>query len=402
MAYYKRLLEDTVKQYLAIFPAIAITGPRQSGKSTLLRENFLDNYKYVTFDDPIQVDFFRTDPKGFMKTHSGNVIFDEVQRVQELFHFLKIIIDNNRGKYGQFILTGSNQFQMHEKITETLAGRIGLLSLLPFQLLETPSKLQSDSLLYGGYPELIVRKYKNSKEWFAAYVQNYIERDVRSVANIGNIRDFQRLLFLLAARVSQELNMSNMASEIGVTVKTIQRWISILENSYLIFLLPPFHKNYGKRIVKRPKIYFYDTGLVCYLTGIRTLEILKQGPLAGPIFENLIVADIKKDIFHQNKDMRLYYFRSNLGIEIDLIIENIEQRIFHFIEIKNSYTFRPKMIKPLKKLMDFETKSIFETQKFKIQGTLLYQGKEQLNLSENIFCKNYLTFLINFSRGQYP
>ena len=290
--YINRFLERTIKQYLKIFPAVAVTGPRQSGKSTMLQHLFQKEYKYVTFDDPINIEFFRKDPKGFMLNYSGKIIFDEVQKAPEIFDYLKIEIDRNRDVKGKYILTGSNRFEIHKNITESLAGRIGMMSLLPMQYTEIPVDLRSQFILNGSYPELIVNKYKYVREYYASYVENYIERDVRNIINIVNLRDFQRLIFLLAARVSQELNMNSLSKEIGVSVKTIQGWISILEASYIIFLLPSYHKNLGKRIIKRPKLYFYDPGIVCYLTGIRDMETLNQGPLGGSLFENMIVSEM--------------------------------------------------------------------------------------------------------------
>jgi len=297
MRYLSRKIEQTIKHYTSIFPAVAVTGPRQSGKSTLLREIFGKKYTYVTFDDPIVVEQFLSDPKGFMAEYNNKIIYDEAQKVPDLFHYLKIEIDNDRNNYGKFLLTGSSQFAFTKNITETLAGRIGMLALLPFQKQEIPQKQQHNQILLGGYPELVNRNYKNTKEWYSAYLSNYLERDVRSLSNIGNMRDFQRLISLLASRTAQELNMSKLAREIGVNIKTIQNWISVLQASYIIFLLPPYHRNLGKRIVKRPKLYFYDTGLLCYLAGIRNIEILEKGPLQGEIFETYIVSEIMKSVF---------------------------------------------------------------------------------------------------------
>ena len=238
MNYLPRVAETTISKYLAIFPSVAVTGPRQSGKSTMLREKFCPEYTYVTFDDPLEIDFFENDPKGFFKNYSGKVIFDEVQKLPQFFNYLKIEIDNDRQYYGKYILTGSSQFAFIREITESLAGRSGMLSLLPFQIQEIPEKLQPLQILKGSYPEPVVREYEGSSEWYGAYIRNYIERDVRSLYNIGNLRDFQRLVMLLAARTSQELNMSVLANELGVTVATIRKWISVLEASYIIFFLP--------------------------------------------------------------------------------------------------------------------------------------------------------------------
>ncbi len=396
MKYLSRTLEQTIKKYLTLFCIVGITGPRQSGKSTTLKINFGEEYQYISFDDPLLIEFFEKDPNGFLEKYKNKVIFDEIQKVPQLFNYLKIAIDNDRQNYGKYIITGSSQFSFLKQVTESLAGRIGLLSLLPFQLNEIPKKLQSRQILKGSYPELIIRNYQNSNEWYAAYISNYIERDVRSLYNIGNLRDFQRLIMLLAARASQELNMNELANEIGVSVKTIQSWISVLEASYIIFLLPSYHKNLGKRIVKRPKMYFFDTGLVCYLTGIQDEEILNKGPLGGPIFENYIISEINKAVLHKNLNIGMYYFRSNLGLEADLILEDRNIRQISFIEIKNSHTAKYRMIKNLAMLMDMEKKST-HTFPLKINGYLIYKGKGSEMFKENLTYQNYNIFLKSIS-----
>lgn len=391
MRYFPRIIEKTIKDYLTIFPAVAITGPRQSGKSTTLRKVFGEQYRYVTFDDPLVVNFFEDDPRGFMEKYGNKVIFDEVQKSPEIFHYLKLAIDRDRQNTGKFILTGSSQFSFIKHITESLAGRIGLLSLLPFQRQEITKSLQSKQILKGSYPELASRKYTKTKEWYAAYINNYIERDVRSLYNIGNLRDFQRLVNLLAARTAQELNMSALAGDLGVSVKTIQQWISVLEASYIIFLLPSYHKNLGKRIVKRPKLYFYDTGIVCYLTGIQDESVLSSGPMDGSIFENYVIAEVKKDILHKNLDIQPFYFRSNLGLESDLILEDKEKGITKFIEIKSGKTAKRIMVKSLKKLMAFEQQSKHIV-KVKVTGHLVYKGKTEESLG-GIQVQNFSDFL---------
>lgn len=390
MKYLSRRIEKTISRYIKLFPAIAITGPRQSGKSTTLKETFQLKYKYITFDDPMQIEFFNNDPKGFMKNIAGKAILDEVQKVPGIFEYLKMEIDANRNNYGRFILTGSSQFSFVKGITESLAGRIGMLSLLPFQYSEIPPKDRKEQLVKGCYPELIARSYSGYKEWYSAYISNYIERDVRSLYNIGNLRDFQRLLFLLAAHSAQEVNLSVLANEIGASVKTIKTWLSVLEASYIIFFLQPYHKNLGKRIVKRPKVYFYDTGLICYLTGINSETILNQGPLAGPVFENYIIAEIKKIILHSGSDRQLYYFRNNLGLEADLIIEDQEKQLLRFIEIKNTETARIKMAESINKLiaLEKENKSLIN----KIEGFVLYRNNDKINSGDTMFI-NYEEFL---------
>jgi predicted AAA+ superfamily ATPase len=219
---------------------------------------------------------------------------------------------------------------------------MGLLSLLPLQYREIPEEQKDKQIVYGSYPELVTRDYLNNAEWFGSYISTYVERDVRSFFNIGNLITFRKLVQLLAARCSQELNMVQLSREIGVDAKTIQSWISVLEASYVIFLLPSYHKNLGKRIVKRPKIYFYDTDLVCYLTGIGSENILNKGLLGGAVFENYIIAEIKKTILHCSLTDKLFYFRSNAGLEADLIIDAPRKQSITFIEIKNNSTPRYK------------------------------------------------------------
>jgi predicted AAA+ superfamily ATPase len=246
--YIRRQLEEILNRYLALFPAVAITGPRQSGKSTMLKECLKDKYKYVTFDRIQNIEDFTSDPQSFIEKYNDKVIFDEVQRVPQLFNYIKLMIDEDRENYGKFILTGSSQFPMVKGITETLAGRVGNISLLPFQYSEIPDEEKAGQILYGSYPEIVVRKYSGAFEWYESYIQNYIERDVRNLGNIGNLRDFKKFINLLASKTSQEFNASIYAGDIGVNYKTIQSWLSILEASYIVFTLEPYFHNLGKRI----------------------------------------------------------------------------------------------------------------------------------------------------------
>jgi uncharacterized protein len=373
--YIHRQLEEILNKYLTLFPAVAITGPRQSGKSTMLKECLKDKYQYVTFDRIKNIEDFSSDPQSFIEKYSNKVIFDEVQRVPQLFNYIKLMIDEDRQNYGKFILTGSSQFSMVKGITETLAGRIGSISLLPFQYLEIPDEQKKEQILLGSYPEIVARKYNGAFEWYESYIQNYIERDVRNIGNIGNLRDFKKFINLLAAKTSQEFNASSYAGDIGVNYKTIQSWLSILEASYIVFTIEPYFHNLGKRIVKRPKVYFWDTGLVCYLTGIRTKELLGKGPLCGPVFENYLITEIYKSIKHLNKDNKLFYYRSNLGSESDLIIEDRANKKIVFTEIKNNKTARPVMVENIKKLIEKEKEYQVHTG-YDSSGLLLYSGNE--------------------------
>lgn len=345
MTYYPRVAERTVQEFLKLFPVVGLTGPRQSGKSTMLQKLLSEKYRYVSFDDPNAVDRFDTDPEEFMSVYSEKVIFEDVQRVPEIFHYVKLIVDKGRNKYGNFVMTGSSQFAFMKRVSESLAGRIGLLTLLPFQFSEMPVRLREQSLFQGGYPELVGRRYRGAYEWYSSYFDTYLTRDVRDISEIGDIRDFRRFIQMLAARVSQVLNMSQIGRDLGISVPTVKKWISVLEASYIVFLLPPYHKNLGKRIIKSPKIYFHDTGLVSYLTGIRDRQLFERGPLYGPLFENYVVSEVMKREMHKRSNAELFFFRESNGNEINLIIDRKTSQ--DYVEIKASHTYRPSMSRML-------------------------------------------------------
>jgi len=380
MKYIPRVLEKSVQKYLKAFPVIGITGSRQSGKSTMLKHLFKGTYRHVSFDDYRIINFFYDDPEKFMSTYDNKVIFDEVQKAPEIFNYLKLSVDNDRQNYGKYILTGSSQFSFVKNITESLAGRIGLLSLLPFQFAEIQKKLKEESIYRGSYPELVCRNYKFSDEWYSAYLDTYLDKDVKMIYNIGDLRDFRRFISLLASKTSNILNMSRFSDDLGISVPSIKRWLSILEASYIIFFLPAYFKNFNKRIVKSPKIYFYDTGLVSYLSGIQTKELYEKGPLSGALFENYIVSEIMKKNLHSKSEHFLYYFRTSKGQEVDLIEENRGTK--NWIEIKNFKTFKPRMTAPLE---EYITK--------KETGYLLYNGKD-FPYKKNIKIINYQKYLL--------
>lgn len=380
--YIPRTTELTLLKYLSAFPVVGLTGPRQSGKSTLLKELLKNEYKYVTFDSPTTIAEFRDDPERFMRINGDKVIFDEAQKAPEIFNYVKIAVDNDRDKYGKFILSGSSQFTLMKKISESLAGRIGLLTLLPLQFSEIPGNLHEESIFKGGYPELVKREYNFNNEWYQAYINTYLEKDLRSISDIGNIRDFFRLIKLLAARCSQMINFSELASELGVVVNTVKHWLSVLEASYIIFFLPPFFDNPGKRIVKSPKLYFYDTGLVSFLTGIETKTQFENSLLTGPLFENYIVSEVKKIIEHKKLFFNLYYYRTASGVEIDLIMEKNQSR--DWIEIKINETFQTKYINSIEKTKGPEEK-----------GILIYKGQTKSG-ADGIEILNYKNFLQGF------
>ena len=355
--YIHREIETSLKTTIKQFPAAALTGPRQSGKSTLLKNMFGKTHRFISFDEPLQRQKAISDPQLFLDNIQEPVVFDEVQYVPEISAYLKIIIDKDRGKRGRFILTGSQQFNLIKNLGDTLAGRIGLLTLLPFSkreksfiplLKEKQFSIQRfflDACLRGSFPEISVHPKIGFEAWYGSYLQTYLERDIRSIYEIGSLREFHRFLQLLAARCSQLLNLSSLAGDLGISVNTAKKWISVLEASQLIYLLNPYYKNFGKRISKSPKVYFLDCGLVCYLTGIRDAKYLLNGPMAGALFENYVIQETIKSYLNQGKRPDIFYLRTHNNVEVDLIIEK-NMQIFPF-EIKLSKTPNINMAKPI-------------------------------------------------------
>ncbi len=325
-------LKNLAKQY----KAIGVTGPRQSGKTTLVKSVFKSK-QYVSLENPDTRSFALEDPKGFLSQFPDGAILDEVQRTPEIFSYLQQILDD-KNLPGLFILTGSNNFLLQENITQSLAGRIGQLKLLPFSLSElkniAPANL-NEFLYKGMYPPLYDQKFETDK-WYANYIHTYIERDVRQIKNINDLIVFERFVKLCAGRTGQLLNMNSMAIEAGVDSKTIASWIGVLESSFIIFRLTPHHQNFNKRIVKMPKLYFYDTGLACALLGFSNSSQLMHHPLRGSLFENFVITELLKKRFNSGKSNNLYFWRDNTGHEIDILTEN--QNMLSPVEIKSGKT----------------------------------------------------------------
>lgn len=320
-----------------------------------------EKYEYVSFDDFETVHEYHTDPRQFMRAHNRNVVFDEVQKVPDIFSRIKLIVDKERDVYGRFIVTGSSQFIMMKRVSDSLAGRIGLLTLLPLQYSELPNAARAESLFRGSYPQLVTQNYEYFDEWFSGYIETYLTRDVRDLINIGDMRDFRRCLQLLAGRAAQILNMAQLASDLAVSVPTVKRWISVLEASYIIFLLAPYSGSIRRRTIKAPKVFFYDTGLVSYLTGIESKQAYEKGPMYGNLFENYVISEIVKREKHNATHTDFYYYRTSHGVEVDMIIDHRSWK--ELIEIKSSETFRPQMTSSIEKMMTKGDK-----------GYLLYKG----------------------------
>ena len=377
MDYIARNAEIRLRRYLELFPCVALTGPRQSGKSTMIR-HALPDLPYISFDDPDEELAFHRDPKGLLARFPDRVILDEVQRVPDLFRYLKLEIDAEPGRKGRFILSGSNQLSFQKGISESLAGRIGLMPLLPFETEEIPESLRPYQALRGSYPALVASEYEGSREWFSSYFGTYLEKDIRLVFEIGKLSDFQSLVRLIAARTAQELNATSLSRELGISDKTVDNWISVMEAGYILFRLPPFHANMGKRLIKRPKLYFWDSGLACYLAGIRDSDSLEGGPLSGPIFETLIVAELKKRAAHRGMEREFYFFRDNAGDEIDLIIHDHDENSVSFVEIKSSHTAKSDWAYHVERVAALIA-SLFTREGTKFRSAIVYRGETKRN-----------------------
>ena len=302
------------------FPVVAITGPRQSGKTTLARHTF-DHLDYVSLETPTNRQFAIEDPLGFLGQYEKGVIIDEAQNCPDLFSFIQEIVDSNK-KMAQFVLTGSQQFGLLSGITQSLAGRVGMIELLPFSLNElNVSTLSLDEVLMRGFYPPVVDRDLSSSIWLEDYVKTYLERDVRQLVNVKDLNLFQRFLKLCAGRAGQLLNIAELCNAADVTVKTGKSWLSVLETSYIIFRLQPHHKNFSKKLVKTPKLYFYDSGLLAYLLNIKRPEDLALSPFRGQIFESMIVSELHKQTKNFRGQQSFYFWRDNKGVEIDILVE---------------------------------------------------------------------------------
>lgn len=342
-----RLLANKIQELAQKFPVVTITGPRQSGKTTLAKALF-PNYYYANLENPEERALAEDDPNAFLSRHQAGIIIDEAQYVPQLFSYIQIMADTHQ-QPGEFILSGSQNFLLLEKISQSLAGRVAIFHLLPFGMeeLKHTSFEQHHYTSYiwrGFYPRLYDYDIAPT-DFYPNYIQSYLERDVRQVVNVADLRSFRLFLQLCAGRVGQLFNQTAIANEAGIDQKTVKRWLSILETGFVSFTLTPYFKNFNKRLIKTPKLYFYDTGLACSLLGIRSPEELSTHYLKGALFENLVIVESMKQFYHRGEMPSVYFWRDQAGNEVDMIVEKgISQ---YAIEIKSAETLQAPLWKGL-------------------------------------------------------
>lgn len=348
---FQRELQKVLERFSKSFPIVAITGPRQSGKTTLAR-SFFSGLDYVSLEDPSELAFAREDPRGFLARFSKGAIFDEAQRWPDLFSYLQGMVDEDR-RAGRFVLTGSQQFGLMAGITQSLAGRVGMARLLPLSLTEIPQSLVGgieQMMIRGCYPAIYAGAV-DPADWLSSYIATYVERDVRQVLEVRDLAVFQRFLRLCAGRTGQLLNLNALAGETGISHTTARAWMSALESSDIVYLLPPYHRNFGKRLVKTPKLHFLDVGLASWLIGIRSPEVLAIHPSRGALFESFVVSEFLKQRFNQGKPADLYFWRDNSGLEADLLFE--QEGHLQTVEIKSGQTVTSDYIRASQRSVRF-------------------------------------------------
>jgi uncharacterized protein len=379
----QREIIKKLTEYAQSFRAVLLVGPRQSGKTTLVKQCFPDK-PYISLENPDMRELATSDPRAFLNNFLQGAILDEVQRVPILFNYLQEILDNTE-KDGLFILTGSNNILLQENVTQTLAGRIGILDLLPLSYREIRQNLQDVSLaeiiIKGFYPE-IYDKNRKPQIWYPSYIRTYIERDVRQIKQIEDTILFHKFIKLCAGRIGQQLNLASFSNECGINARTVQSWLSVLQSTYVIHLLQPFYQNFNKRIVKSPKLYFYDTGLACSLLNIKAKDEIMLSHFKGALVENFIVSECIKNQQNRQTGEQFYYWRDNNGVEIDLLVARGNS--FMPIEIKSAQTYTRDFNINLKKFMTYSEVK---------QGLILYDGITEFKGSDGIELMHWSKYL---------
>lgn len=416
--YLSRTLEGAVLESAGEFPAVVLTGPRQSGKTTLLKYLFGDSYGYVSLELPDVRAAALADPRGFLEAYPPPVIFDEIQFASELLPYVKERIDADRRRTGQYLLSGSQNLLLVEKVTESLAGRAAIQRLLPLsrheaaghpleiapwleptsigrganedgphggqasEEVEAPTadgrpsfEALWQSFLRGGYPELVTMPGRNFHRWHASYIQTYLERDIRTLRQVGDLTQFQNFLRALAARSGQLLNLSDVSRDLGIAVNTAKAWLSVLEASYQVTVVRPYFANIGKRLVKTPKIFLSDVGTLCHLAGLRDADHAAKGPLAGAILETAVLNQLLRTLVHRGEEPRVYFWRTAVGAEVDFLVE-LEGRIIP-IEVKASATPNPRMAKGIHNLREDLGQKVTD-------GWLIHPGDVRLPLGDRV------------------
>ena len=369
----RRLAENELQRCADHFPVVTVLGPRQSGKTTLVKSYF-KNYSYINLEDPEFYDLAKNDVNAFFSMIKGPVILDEVQRIPELLDKIQVIVDE-RKENAQFILTGSFQQGLKSAISQSLAGRTAIINLLPFSIQELNSvgiDFSKDEFLYQGFMPRLYSEGQPADLLYRSYFQTYVERDVQTLLNVKNKALFEKFLHILAGRIGQVVNYESLANDTGVSKTTVEQWISVLESSFIIFKLEPYFENYTKRLIKSPKIYFYETGLASYLLGIKNPDQISRDPLVGNLFENMVIVEILKSQFNKGMEKSLYYFRDSKGFEIDLIIADGRKIIP--VEIKSASTYNRDFSKNLKKICSFAPNAF--------SPTVIYSGNLEIESEE--------------------